>query len=798
MNTKGIVAIAILGILFASTFALIPAPVVSAADNWLFDLTIIAPGNANLLRRQWGLIIANSFKAVGINANVVFLDWGSCYDRCLTPAPENIGKTWSQGGYDVLEIGWTPGNPALPYAGSFQIYYGPNTPPAANYFLWDNPVADAAIEGALTKGYTPAGIADFKAWQAQQYNDVPASQIFFQSAVFTAANNVDFNGFEWIFDNIGTTPQFVQGVTSFTLGTTGELLDLVAPLSNSWYDTIVFAPVYDGLYFLDNDFTYKPAVAIADPVVSTDGREYTYTLRSGVTFHDGHELDADDVVFTWLAYLNPATGSQQSAFTAGYIGDDVTFKWMNGTETRIVLDLNAGTGAYPATNETGTRIGSVEAVDAHTVKVTIADFGDLGKPAATFHPEGEVGVILPMHLMSQVAWEDWKASTFNTGTGTLTLGSYTVKGPVGCGPYVFEGYNPTSALVTETKYTGYWNKTGLESIGYFGVNTFYVRYIVEKDAAIAALKNSEVQAIDQNYQLQRDYTTGNLNFATSYVLEGSGLQQLGYNMRSPIWGTGTATPNRITDPANAANYARYVRQAFDYLIPRQLIIDNILSGLGTPGAVHVSPISPLLNPACPPREYNPTMAKQLLAQAGYDTGVTPPGPSVSGNYLVNEPLVFTGTFPVDVVASSNEGGMVVRLWESADNSTFTPVAQTISTTGGYYQLVYTPTVNGTRYYKVDMPGIGARTAAFSAATGPDFPYDGLTRVMDPQSTAAVAAQIKTTTDITAPLQATINTQQSQINALNASLSSLSTIAYVGVVLAIVALLVGIVAFMRKK
>jgi len=68
-------------------------------------MTLVAPGSANLLRRQWGLIIANSFQSVGIDARVVFLDWGSVYDRILTPPPDKIGKTWDEGGWDALFIG---------------------------------------------------------------------------------------------------------------------------------------------------------------------------------------------------------------------------------------------------------------------------------------------------------------------------------------------------------------------------------------------------------------------------------------------------------------------------------------------------------------------------------------------------------------------------------------------------------------------------------------------------------------------------------------------------------------------
>ncbi|MGQ9759877.1 MAG: ABC transporter substrate-binding protein [Candidatus Methanomethylicaceae archaeon] len=792
MKTKSIYGIALAGIMVLSVFAFVQ-PLVVSADGTLFKMTLIAPGTANLLRRQWGLIIANSFQSVGIDARVVFLGWGSVYDRCLTPPPEKIGLTWDQGGWDALLIGWTPGAPSTPFSGTFQIYYSKNTPPNSNYFLWNNTTSDRYIESFMTKGYTPEGIAAFKDWQMVQYQDLPASQIFFSQAVFTADSALDFHGYEWIFDNIGPMPQFLTGRSEVVLATTGELLDLCPPLSNSWYDTEVFNAIFDSMYYLDENYESQPAVALASPTVSNDGRTYTYQLRSGVKFHDGIEVTADDVVFSFLAYLNPQSGSQQSAYEAGYIGEDITFKWLNGTSTRLVIDLENGVGYYPAPADVSNpRKATIEAVDKYTVRISIADFGELGKPAAAFHPEGDGVAILPKHVLEAVPFEDWKEHPFNKGTGTYTSNGQTFSGPIGCGPYKFVSYDPVKALVTEEKFDNYWNKAVLEAQGLFTVKKFYVRYIVEKDSAIAALKNGEVHILDQNYQLTRDYQVGNLNFAANYILRGSGIQQLGYNMRHPIFGTGTATPLGQQNPDRAAEAARYVRLAFDYLIPRKLIIDNLLSGFAEPASVHVNPLSPYYNTQCIPREYNPEKAKEYLALAGYQVGVTSPGQvTVAASYLVNEPIVFTGQFIIDPVIAVEEGGIVTLLEMSTDNSTFTPVAQTVTTTGGYYQLIYTPTSTGTFYFKVTLTGVGAKTASASTATGPTFPYDGLTKAVPAQKSSSVKVTVTSVDDM-------IATYKSKVDTLTSQVSSLSSVAYGSIVLAIIAIIIAIAIGMRKK
>ncbi len=51
--------------------------IVKAQHDSLFSVTIIAPGNANLLRRQWSQVFASNLQQLGIDAKVVYLGWTS-------------------------------------------------------------------------------------------------------------------------------------------------------------------------------------------------------------------------------------------------------------------------------------------------------------------------------------------------------------------------------------------------------------------------------------------------------------------------------------------------------------------------------------------------------------------------------------------------------------------------------------------------------------------------------------------------------------------------------------------------
>ena len=62
-------------------------------------------------------------------------------------------------------------------------------------------------------------------------------------------------------------------------------------------DQVTYANVFEGLTRFAPDGAIVPGLAERWEV-SEDGRTYTFHLRDGVRFHDGTEMDADDVVFS--------------------------------------------------------------------------------------------------------------------------------------------------------------------------------------------------------------------------------------------------------------------------------------------------------------------------------------------------------------------------------------------------------------------------------------------------------------------------------------------------------------------
>src|SRR5690606_22051107 len=77
------------------------------------------------------------------------------------------------------------------------------------------------------------------------------------------------------------------------------------PLVGGLYNILVHKALYSTLLRYDPD-TLEPVGDLAESYsVSDDGLTYTFKLRDGVTWHDGHPFDAADVAFTIGLWIDP-------------------------------------------------------------------------------------------------------------------------------------------------------------------------------------------------------------------------------------------------------------------------------------------------------------------------------------------------------------------------------------------------------------------------------------------------------------------------------------------------------------
>jgi peptide/nickel transport system substrate-binding protein len=148
---------------------------------------------------------------------------------------------------------------------------------------------------------------------------------------------------------------------------------------------LVLRNVFDSLVVQDSDGSIKPWLA-TEWEISEDGTEYTFTLREGVTFHDGEKFDAAAVKANFDHVIAPETKSQ---YGAALLGGD----------------------AYQGT----------EVIDENTVKVT------LNRPFAPF-----------LQGLSTTYLGFYSPKVLEESADKLVAGGKGIT--VGTGPYVFEDY----------------------------------------------------------------------------------------------------------------------------------------------------------------------------------------------------------------------------------------------------------------------------------------------------------------------------------------------------------------------
>lgn len=582
-----------LGLLLLLSAFLLPAASFVRGQTTLFKVTLSVP-STNPSRQAWAEIIETNMDAAGIDAVRVIQDWGTIYDRALDPPPEIVGKVYDDGGFDMLFVGYAMSIDPDPYS----LYHSSQLPPGQNYYNWNNTENDRLCKLIKETVDENQLLQYVKEWQKLGYDEQPSITIKYdQEVVCFDPTALMKEPFELL--HYPAWPRVAEWKLNPSTSQTTIVLAQTGPapeeglnnwVSTSYYDLTVFGAVFDSLTKRENLDTLKVVPSLATSwEVADDDKTWTVHLRQGAKWHDGVEFTAADVKFTYTAAMADELASQQGAFVKSIIGSP----------------------------------DNIEIVDDYTL------IFHLPAPYAFFASglisEGTTGWMLPKHVLENVPYDQWRSHPFNTGEGSYEANGQTWYGPIGTGPYWYAGYDPTTFTNALTRNDNYWDAQNLQDKGLFGIENYLVVFIEGSDAAITALKTGEVDVLDSQYSLQAKLGSIEEPWGDYAGYDAFGVQELGFNMKHPIFGTGVDTPLGQQDPTRAAEAARYVRQAISHLVPRDSIIETILDGYGTPGVT--TPITTLTagyDQNLKPYSYDVTLAKSLLAAAGYDTGVAPP------------------------------------------------------------------------------------------------------------------------------------------------------------------------------
>ena len=333
--------------------------------------------------------------------------------------------------------------------------------------------------------------------------------------------------------------------------------------------------IYDSLVAFDTELQIIPALAERWEI-SPDGLTYTFHLRQGVRFHDnlcfpdgvGRECTAEDIVYSLQRVVHPGV------LTTGL--------W-------AFQDLFEGVEAFrEKEDEEGyaDHVSGLVAVDRYTVRIQLTH---------PFPPFLQRLIMSYGFIVPREAVEHYGEDFFQY--------------PVGTGPFQFVSWTKDLELVLERN-PNYWQKDEHgNSLPYIGrmVNTFMKNQNTE-------FQEFELGNLETHYPVADDLFETIITPEDELQPQYAGRFQVSSKSMMSTYYYGF-TLNKEPFGGNLK-----LRQAFNYAIDREAIIKHVLKGRATPFQGIVPPSTPGWKSSCIRYEYNPELAKQLLAEAGYPNG----------------------------------------------------------------------------------------------------------------------------------------------------------------------------------
>ncbi|MFC5951706.1 ABC transporter substrate-binding protein [Pseudonocardia lutea] len=311
----------------------------------------------------------------------------------------------------------------------------------------------------------------------------------------------------------------------------------------------------------DTLITYKPGTTELAPGLATawesspDGKQWTFTIRQGVKFHDGTPLDAAAVCTNFDRWANTSSEAAQSNMIyyadvfEGFKNSGGIYQSCQANGDKATISLSKYKGAFPAA------------------------FG-----------------LTSLSISSPAALKQYDADDVTQSGDSFSYPAYATDHPTGTGAFRFESYDRTANTITLVRNDDYWGeKAKLDKLVF--------KIIPDENARKQELTAGTIDGYD--YPSPADYN----------ALKQAGQQVL---IRQPfnVLYMGINTKN------NPALKDIRVRQALAYAIDRQALVQTKLPE-GAEVATQFMPKT-VAGYADDVQQYpfDPQKAKDLLAQAG--------------------------------------------------------------------------------------------------------------------------------------------------------------------------------------
>ncbi|WP_190243223.1 ABC transporter substrate-binding protein [Arthrobacter globiformis] len=353
-----------------------------------------------------------------------------------------------------------------------------------------------------------------------------------------------------------TTTAATDPSETFTFGTASQPLGLDPALANDVESQRVTRQILEGLVGVDQT-TGEPTPLLATQwTESPDGLAYTFTLRPGVTFHDGSPFNADAVCTNFDRWFNFSEALRKQAPGTTFKG--VFKEHADHPELSVFKSCTALSALRVRINLTERFTGFLQAL-------TLPAFA----------------------ISSPKALAAGKADQPTLRRGSQALSAYATH-PVGTGPFRFSAWDSAGVTLTDNK--EYWGTRGqIATLKFVTYDHPQTRLQALLDGRIDGYDSVTVGNFDQLVKrgkqiIQRD------PFSVMY---------LGMNQAIPV----------LKDLK--------VRQAIELAIDKDTLIRRFFIDNTAQASQFVPPKLSGFNNNAPALGYDPRKAKELLAEAGY-------------------------------------------------------------------------------------------------------------------------------------------------------------------------------------
>ncbi len=355
-----------------------------------------------------------------------------------------------------------------------------------------------------------------------------------------------------------------QQVLRVNLG--GEV-NTIDPNRASWSnERSVIMQCFDGLLAYNPDLSLKPMIAkeiptVANGGISTDGKTYTFKLRTDVTWSDGKKVTAKDFEYSIKRFLDPDLSCEYASFYFDIVGAQTYFEaWQKTAAEKTALKNAVG----------------VVARDDYTLEI-------------------KLNAIHPTFLKLMALWP-----TYPVREDIITQWGEKWTDPpnyIGNGPFILKEWVHQDHM-TFVRNENYWGKKPyLTEITY--------KIITDVNIALTSYKNNEID--------QSGVPGGTEKAIIADPILSKDI------IRYPQLVTYSFQFNVTKAPFNN----KLLRQALATAIDRAAFIDQVRGGVETQAYSWIPPGMPGYNPELGKQYgFNAAQARKLLVEAGYPDPLT--------------------------------------------------------------------------------------------------------------------------------------------------------------------------------